>query len=325
MTEDSSFTFNFSGMNKKGIFRVVVFIAALILADLIVGTFAKILFYSQRSGKYARLTYIVKTDTSAIVVLGSSHAMAHFIPEIIQDSLHEPTFNYGTNGQKLLFSRAIYEIRKRREKPKMILLNIDADWFFDKHNQQDRMADLYPYYGNMGDIIFRDFSRKDRFVGHLKFLSNTFPYNSTIVHVIKYKLKPQYDFKGYEPLYGAVDSIQLALKIISDKAGSQVKLPQPDDELIDLFTQFIDEMNKNNIRLFVIFSPDLLKPDAAETYTDQKIKRICDSTGTPTVDFSNSAIFNNNRVLFHDFSHLNDSGARIFTGMLIDSIKSHPH
>jgi hypothetical protein len=308
-------------MNKKGIFQVAGFLVALILCDSIVGMVAKILFYSQRSGKYARLTYIVKTDTSAIVVIGSSHAMAHFIPETIQDSLHESTFNYGTNGQKLLFSRAIYEIRKRRFKPKMIILNIDADWFFDKHNQQDRMADLFPYYGNMGDIIFRDFSRKDRFIGHLKFLSKTFPYNSTIVHVIKYKLKPQYDFKGYAPLYGPVDSLQLVQKINSESGKSNVDVPRPDEELIDLFTQFIDNINKNNIRLFIIFSPDLLKPDSSERYMDQKIKKICDSKSTPTVDFSNSAIFNNNRLLFHDFGHLNDSGARIFTGMLIDSIK----
>jgi hypothetical protein len=308
-------------MKRKGIFQVVVFLVTLMLCDFIFGMIAKMLFNSQRSGKYARLTYIVKADTSDVVVFGSSHAMAHFIPQIIQDSLHEPTFNYGTNGQKLLFSRAIYEIRKRRSKPKMIILNVDADWFFDKHNQQDRMSDLFPYYGDAGDLIFRDFSRKDRFVGHLKFLSKTFPYNSTIVHVIKYKLKPQYDFSGYEPLYGAVDSLQLELKINSEKEAGNMKLPQPDDGLIDLFTQLIDDINKNNIRLFVIFSPELLKPDYSERYMDQKIKKICDSTRTTMFDFSNSDIFNNQRLLFHDFGHLNDSGARIFTGMLIDSIK----
>src|SRR3984957_117097 len=196
-------------MYKKGIFRVVVFLGALILCDFVFGMFSKIIFNSQKSGKYARLTYIVKADTSAIVVLGSSHALRHFVPDIIQDSLHEETFNYGTMGQKLLFNKAIYEIRARRSKPKMIILNIDADWFFDKHNQQDRMADLFPYHSIVGDIVFDNFSRKDRFIGHLKFLSKTFPYNSTIVHVIKYKLKPQYDQRGYEPLDGVIDSLQL--------------------------------------------------------------------------------------------------------------------
>jgi hypothetical protein len=309
-------------MNKRGIFQVVIFLVTLMLCDAIFGMFAKMLFYSETSGKYARLTYIVNSDTSAIVVFGSSHAMAHFIPEIIEDSLHEPTFNYGTNGQKLLFSRAIYEIRKRRSKPKMIILNVDADWFFDKHSQQDRMADLFPYYGNAGDIIFRDFSRKDRFVGHLKFLSRTFPYNSTLVHVIKYKLEPQYDFKGYEPLYGAVDSLQLEQRINSERGSGHVQLPQPDDDLIDLFAQLIDDINKNNIRLYIVISPDLLKPDYSERYMDQIIKKVCDSTRTPVVDFSGSDIFNDHRLLFHDFGHLNDSGARIFTGMLIDSIKN---
>jgi hypothetical protein len=54
----------------------------------------------------------------------------------------------------------------------------------------------------------------------------------------------------------------------------------------------------------------------------QKIKRICDSAHTTVFDFSGSDVFNDHRLLFHDFGHLNDSGARIFTGMLIDSIKS---
>src|ERR1700683_1640988 len=147
------------------------------------------------------------------------------------------------------------------------------------------MSDLFPYYGNAGDIIFRDFSRKDRFVGHIKFLSKTFPYNSTLVHVIKYKFSPQADFSGYEPLYGAVDSLQLALKINSDKAAGMGKLPQPDDDLLDLFIQLIDDIHKNNVRLYIIFSPELLQPDYSERYMGQMIRRICDSTHTTLFDF----------------------------------------
>jgi hypothetical protein len=310
-------------MNKKGMVRVVIFLIALILGDLIFGTVAKVIFYSQQTGKYARLTYLVKTDTSDIIVLGSSHALEHFVPDILQDSLHETTFNYGTNGQKLLFNKAIYEIRARRSKPKMIILNIDADWFFDKHNQQDRMADLFPYYSVVGDVVFDNFSREDRFIGHLKFLSRTFPYNSTIVHVIKYKLKPQYDQRGYEPLDGVIDSVQLDAMLHAERERSKMKWVEPayDSSLIDLFGQFVDEINKNDIRLFVIFSPDLLQPDRTEKYMDEKVKKICDDKAVPAIDFSNSDVFNNHGLLFHDVSHLNDSGARIFTKMLVDSIK----
>ena len=321
---DSSFTFNSRNMTKKGIFRVVVFLVALIICDAVTGMFAKLLFYSQKSGKYARLTYTVETDTSAIVVLGSSHALAHFIPAMIQDSLHGSAFNYGANGQKLLFSRALYEIRKRRSEPGMIILNVDADWFYDRHSQEERMSDLYPYYDKAGDIILRDFSSKDRFIERLKFLSSTFPYNSTIVHVIRYKLKPQYDFYGYEPLFGAVDSLQLAHELNAEKGKVEPAPAQPDSSLMSLFTQFIGEVKKDGIRLVIVFSPELLKPDSSERYMDQKVKKICDSMGTAVLDFSNSDFFNYNRRLFHDFSHLDDSGARIFTGMLIDSIRLRP-
>jgi hypothetical protein len=311
-------------MNKKVIFRVVVFLAALIVGDFVFGMFSKIIFNSQKSGKYARLTYIVKVDTSAIVVLGSSHALRHFVPEIIQDSLHEETFNYGTMGQKLLFNKAIYEIRTRRSIPKMIILDVDADWFVGKHDQQDRMSDLYPYYSSVGDIVFENFSRKDRYVGHLKFLSKTFPYNSTIVHVIKYKLKPQNDFNGYSPSYEVVDSLELTAKLNSEEGKFKMKpvTPDCDSSLVDLFSQFIEEINKDNIRLFVVFSPDLIKPDYPEMYIDEKVREICKNRSTPLLDFSNSAVFNNNRLLFSDFGHLNDSGARMFTKMLTDSIKS---
>ena len=310
-------------MSKKGMVRVVVFLVALILCDSIFGMFAKIIFYTQKTGKYARLTYLVKTDTSAIIVLGSSHALKHFIPDIIQDSLQESAFNYGTNGQKLLFNKAIYEIRARRSKPKMVILNVDADWFFDKHNQQDRMADLFPYYGMVGDIVFDNFSRKDRFVGHLKFLSRTFPYNSTIVHIIKYKLQPQYDQRGYEPMDGAVDSLQLDAMLHAERERSKMKWLEPayDSSLVNLFSQFIDEINKDHVGLFVIFSPDLLKPDRTEVFMDDKVKKICDNKTVPVIDFSNSDVFNDHRLLFRDVSHLNDSGARIFTKMLIDSMK----
>ena len=319
----SLFTFNFSQMNRKDIFRVAIFLIALIICDFIFGMFSKMIFYSQKTGKYARLTYIVKTDTSAIIVLGSSHAMKHYVPDIIQDSLHESAFNYGTMGQKLLFNEAIYEIRERRSKPKMIILNVDADWFVDKHNQQDRMSDLFPYYKSASDIIFKDFSWKDKFVGHLKFLSKTFPYNSTIVHVIKYKLKPQDDSRGYAPLFEVVDSLQLESQLDSAREKSKMKLipPDCDTSLVNLFGQFIEDINKNNIRLFVVISPDLLKPDYPEMYINEKVREICDGKNTPLLNFSNNDIFNNNRFLFSDFGHLNDSGARIFTRLLTDSIK----
>jgi hypothetical protein len=316
--EDSLFTFNFSAMSKKGIFTVVVFLITLILCDYIFGGFSKMLFYSQKTGKFARLSYIVKSDTSDIIVLGSSHAMRHFIPEIIQDSLHESAFNYGTMGQKLLFNRAVYEIRKRRSKPKMIILDVDADWFFDRHNQQDRMADLFPYYERVGDIIFRDFSRKDRFFGRLKCLSKTVQFNSTIVHVIEYKLKPQDDFSGYGPLFGVVDSLQLELKLDAETATSNAKFLQPvyDSSLVNLFAEFIDDIKMNDIRLVVVFSPDLLKPDYVEKCFDEKVKEICRNKTVRVIDFSNSHNFNNNRLLFNDFGHLNDSGARVFTKIL---------
>jgi hypothetical protein len=203
----------------------------------------------------------------------------------------------------------------------MIILNVDADWFFDKHNQQDRMSDLYPYYGDAGDIILRDFDGKDKFITRLKFLSSTFPYNSTIVHVLKYKLKPQVDFDGYEPLYGVVDSLQLAQALDAEKRKTDRTPPHPDPVLIRLFTQFIEDIREEHIGLWVTFSPELLKPDFFERYMVQRIKDICDSTGTQAIDFSSDDTFNNKRRLFHDFGHLNDTGARIFTGMLIDSIK----
>ncbi|HTR27748.1 MAG TPA: hypothetical protein VMH27_00660 [Puia sp.] len=308
-------------MRKKGMYRVFVFLIAFVVCDAVAGAVAKALFYSQKSGKYARLTTIVKTDTAEIIVLGSSHVMAHFIPAVIRDSLHESAYNYGANGQKLLFARAIYEIRKKRSTPKMIILNVDADWFFDRHNQQDRMSDLYPYYGSDGDIIFRDFDRKDRLIGRLKFLSRTFPYNSTIVHVIKYKLKPQVDFDGYEPLYGAVDSLQLAQALGAEEAKTDRTPPRPDTGLLELFSRFIGEIQRDRVKLYVVFSPELVKPDFFEASMIRKIKTICDSGGVSVVDFSGSDMFNNHRLLFHDFGHLNDSGAHLLTGMLIDSVR----
>lgn len=307
-------------MIKKNLFRVVIFLIALIVCDSIFGLFSKMLFNTQKSGKYARLTYIIKTDTSDIIVLGSSHANRQFVSDIIQDSLKESTFNCGTMGQKLLFNRAIYEFRERRSRPKMILLNVDEDWFLNKRDQQDRMSDLYPYYGSMGDIIFEDFSRKDRLLGHLKLLSKTFPYNSTIVHIIKYRLKPQDEFKGYAPLSGVLDSLQLALKINSEKGLDRTKWPPDyDSSLVNLFSQFVDDINRNNIRLFIIFTPNLLKPYYPKI--DEEVREICNNKNIPLIDFSNTGFFYNNRPLFDDFSHLNDSGSRIFTKLLVDSIK----
>ena len=310
-------------MNRKGIYRVLIFLVALVLCDAVFGWVAKTLFYSQKSGKYARLTYIVQNDTSSVIVLGSSHANRQFVSQQIEDSLHESTFNYGTQGQKLLFNRAIYEIRKKREKPKTVLLNVDPDWFLDRHNQQDRMSDLYPYYGSEGGVLLEDFSRMDRMTARIKFLSKIFPYNSTIVHVIRYKLKSQEDVKGYAPLYGLVDSVLFQTQLEAEKEAIQQKaLPAGyDSTLVNLFGQFVDEITRDHIRLFVIVTPTLLRPEYWEDQLNEKTREICRGKNVPVIDFSGSDFFIHNRRLFEDLAHLNDSGSRIFTKMVIDSMR----
>ena len=302
---------------KKGIKFILLFI----VLDLTLGSLAKEIFFSQETGKYARLTYSIEKDNSEILIMGSSHANRHFVPKIIEREFKKTCYNAGVQGQNILFQLALQEIILKRHKPNTIIMNIDKKWMYKSDGSYGMLADLYPYYWKYRSELHPILSLKSKYLD-FKLLFKSYQTNSTLVHVVKYFILPQKDFNGYIPFNGRMKNIK------PNKNKSDISKNTKEDDLyidknfVNAFKEFIGNAKNNDINLILVISPTLkIDSNIRNNQSTNIMYTIASKNNIPIIDYSNNIKFTNKYNLFNDPGHLNNKGAKKITKMLCDKIK----
>ncbi len=312
-------------MNKQVLLVVtksIKVIVCLFLVDTVFGEIQRHVFFQQRSGKFYRITYTMDKSTEDVLIFGSSHAAAHYVPDVFEKELGLPCYNAGVAGQQILFNSTLQGIVLERAAPKLMILDIDTYGFYPDRYQYDRLSDLHPFYYKHPDIIGRVLELKS---GLTKYFlkSKLYQYNSTIVHVLRYWLRPQEDRKGYRATF-----VQLPRPAQTMKDGGRAQPPpvqrtKPfDKNLIAALEQFVINAKRRNILLVFTFSPTLEYDGTSADGAVDKIRSIADSYGIKLFDYINDPHFLGRYELFADSGHLNDPGARLFSKMVADKIRA---
>jgi len=118
------------------------------------------------------------------------------------------------------------------------------------------------------------------------------------------------DFKGYVPLYNVWNT-----KRTSSKTAANYEF---DENKIKAFEDFIQLCKSNNIDLYVVVSPVFY--DYETDYTITTCKNICSENNVPFYDFTKNQDFLKKPEWYADVLHLNDSGAKVFSEVLADSL-----
>jgi hypothetical protein len=301
-------------------FKLLKFLFVFLIIDFTLGSLAKQIFLTQKSGKYARLITSIYKTTDKILIFGSSHANRHYVPEIFEKELKQTCFNAGMQGQKLIFINALQKLILKRTIPNLIILNIDEDWMVQSEDAYDKLADLHPFYWENRDILKPIFKLRSNFIDLILFFK-CYQTNSTIVHVIKYFLFPQPDFDGYRPLYGHMEPPTKTINKINNV--SKEKVEEIDENFVNAFKSFIIDSKINNINLFFVVTPVVWGADYSKSSSMNIMRTIAEKENIPFYDFSNDIRFLNNYDLFYDDSHLNHEGAVFFTEILVEIIKTN--
>lgn len=298
---------------KMIIKKTLSFVVVFLFIDLIFGNFAKILFESQRSGKFFRINYTIEHTNADILIMGSSHANRHFDPNVIQSKTGKNTYNAGVQGQKLVFQLALLRMISKRYQPETIVLNIDKNWLFESKEAYDRLSDIYPYYWSHRDVLSDIFQGSDRLID-LKLLFNSYRYNSTIAHITRYLVNPQSDIAGFRPLNRKMKPADLNKCIDNQQTSYEL-----DENFIEYFRRFIELTQNEGIDLVLIFSPEFCESNSLDNESVKAMKQIALSEQIHLIDFR-SPKFTMRHELFQDPTHLNKDGATIFTNIVSDSL-----
>jgi hypothetical protein len=307
----------FHKMKKKPVqyffIKLLILFTVLFIIDYSLGSLFKYLYFEQESGELYTITYSIDKTNEDILVFGSSRANHHYHPEVFEKRLNLSFFNTGRDGEHIFFQDAILKAVLKRYTPKIVLFDfVDAE--FDKdHTSYDRISTLLPYYHDHPEI--RSIVKLRGPYEKYKLLSRSYPYNSEIFQILlgntKYKKAKHENIKGYIPR-----------KEIWDEPAKTVVYPEKyplDSNKIRIFESMIKDCKSAGTKLYIVCSPYFFDAKNQE-YSILLGKQIAEKYNIDFFDFSNNPAFTKNVNLFADFAHLNDSGAKIFSEMVIDSL-----
>lgn len=296
---------------KKFLLKIVIFFALLFVIDRVAGYTFSYMSKHSAGGYVKHHNYITDGVHEDLLIFGSSRAIHHYNPQIINDSLGLSCYNCGQDGNGVLLYYGWWQIIKEHHRPQIIICDVTPsfDLFIGEANNKylGWLKELYDR-ANISDI-FDDVDKTEKF----KMMSQMYRYNSKFHQIAADFVYPLYVVKsnGFLPLQGEVDTMRIKKK--EDGSAKQVQF---DSLKIAYLNKFIDEAD--GVKLIFVASPmwygiatDNLKP----------IKDICHGRNIPFLDFSNALKYVHNNEYFKDGSHLNARGADEFTRDLIVELR----
>lgn len=298
---------------KKVLLGVLATVMLLVAADWAVGTWSEKMYYKSRYGIFHRQIYCLQESKEDILILGSSRAAHHYVPQIFEDSLGMSCYNAGSDGMCIYYHYGILAgMISRGHIPSLVIYEVMPDDVLDTHRATftleaalDRLA---PHYGEVDliDSIFALNGWKET----LKLKIKTYRYNSKLVQTIKCNFFRTKEERGYEGYNGV-------LKEIDNKSISSDDYCF-DDSKIKYVRKFITLCHDNGIRLYFYYSPSFGGRSSSGIV---KIKEVAEEYNVPFDDYSDIYQFQGT-PLYYDRTHLNDFGAHEYSRFVASELKT---
>lgn len=280
-----------------------LFASLLFLCDRSVAMVEDKLYFSQDT----KINYSLRDDVADIVILGSSRASHHYIPQILIDSLNMTCVNLGEDGQGILYGASLANTILENTPPKVIIYEFGGfDWKDGIGNNIESLGVVYDK-----NACFRE-------IASIKLPSwviattvfKSYRYNSQLHKTLLNTYETNSPLYGYEPMYG------------EKKDGYEIKLLDKEEVTIDnyklsVLKTFIDQCQDNDVCLVFVTSP---RYGISGELDKQLPLKMFSELGVPYWDYSNSTL---DTSLFIDNGHMNNKGAEWFTSQIASDLKQY--
>lgn len=295
---------------KRFILKVILFFALLFCVDIAIGTLLNFISINAKSGGNKKNNYIAYNMNEELLIMGSSRAAHHYKPDILTDSLNMTCFNCGRDGNGIILMYGRYKLLQKRYTPKVIIYDIAQSFDVVKNDNIKYLADLKKFFYNTEvKNIFQNISKTES----IKMLSDMYKNNSTIINTIgNYIVADNTANDGYLPMYKKME-------IIPERKIKVAKKIEIDEIKLYYMEKLIEEC-KGKTKLLFVVSPYFFQENDTSVYAP--IKELCAKHNVPFIEYDKS-IFNENKDLFSDSSHLNDKGATIYSQIIANAIKEY--
>lgn len=309
---------------KIAIFIGIMFLSVFI-TDRVVGLILKNIFISNYSGQSGgKINYYLRKNINpALLIMGDSRTLNQIIP----DSFNVDAFNIGHAGMDEVFQEALLDlIITKGKRPKYILLNLEPSFYIYKNgseNFREKATYLKPFYGQ--SPVLTNYIDSSGPYEKIKFFFSSYKYNNIVLNIIKNKIQNKIPTnKGFDPIQITnLDSIRTKLSLKNVLKTENITR----NPLCFLpLTNIINMCKKNRIQLICYTAPIYKEKDLTGLQKiNFSIDSVCKKYSINYLDYTNNLKSKNsfgNIALWHDYFHLNEEGAKIFSGIISHSVDS---
>lgn len=288
---------------------LIITIISVAAIDFAIGKAGRYLTQNAKGGDTFRHEYINRAMRDSILIFGSSRAIHHYDPRIIEQKTGVSAYNCGTDGCGILLSYMQLSNILANYKPKAVIL--DFYGLYDYMPEADYAKYLgweRPYYGRGNeavDSVFHAVNAAEKW----KMLSSAYRYNSKFLQVISDNVKPlQQDIKGFRPEHGTLNAEFTS-------PAPWIK-SEPDPLKLEYIRRFAEKCRDNGVKLIIAVSPYYFKND--DIQIPAQVMQIFKTYGAIVLDHSADPEFVGQRKFFYDTNHLNSEGASRYTEKLLE-------
>lgn len=298
---------------KKFLLKVALFFALVVVMDFAFGQFFSLLRAYAKGGSTANCEYIANLSKDDIIILGSSRATHHYIPQIIEDSLGVTCYNCGEEGNGIVLAYGRFKMLTNRYKPKLIIYEITPGYDYGTAEPNTKyLGYLRQYYAKEGiKNLFHDF---DDGLSSLKMLSLMYQNTSKLLPNLFDNIVFRDNHKGYSPLYGHMEDK-------GDIYNNDEKSLAIDSIKLSYVERIILDAQNMGVPIVFVVSPKLGMNNSLLQY--QPEMDICSRLNVPFYNFLNLEGVSNTANFFQDKGHLNDEGAKNYTELLLSTIRDY--
>jgi hypothetical protein len=265
---------------------------------------------------------------SDILISGSSRAMVHYDPRIIEAATGVSVYNIGLNGSQTDMQLALLKTYLRHNrKPRVVIHNLDLFSFQVTHGGVYDPGQYLPYLGE--PAIYEALARINPEIWKAKYL----PLYGYAVEDMRFTWmkgvggllgwSPAEDrYQGFVPRHlrwtGEFDEFQ-------NKNSEGVVFPI-EPEGIEAMEELADLCRKSDIRLVLVYSPVYRGMRNLESNRDEifaAFRNLAEDCNAMFWDYSDSPLCDR-KDYFYNSQHLNASGAELFSKELASRLASEP-
>jgi len=261
-----------------------------------------------------------------VIVNGSSKALVHVSPFILDSVLQLSSYNLGINGHDFYMQHCKYSIYEQHNTKPKLIVQIISNSTLIKREDLYQLEQFLPYLHdsilvqNTKDYIGLDFFDYSlpfvRYFGHSKIIKEGI---LSYFNIQTPQKKSKY--KGYAPKSLQWDNSFDRFKKYFPKG----KTLEPHELSIQKFKEFIKRQRQNNIPLVLIYPPTYAP---SQKYISNRVQimnlyqAIAQEHQVLLLDYSHIPL-TNQQDFFYNSQHLNKQGAELFSRRLANDLKIH--